>query len=270
MIAERQTLALFGGSLALLLGFFIVLSALRQTHEAHLADRFAGAVELLGRDDLASRLGGIYALEQIAFTSERHHVQMVEILTAYVREHAPITGPPPSPADPQVRKPPADIQACLTVLGRRSMDYRHREPLRLNLARTDLRGANLASAYLEGAVLNGAWLQGANLSHARLNRALLKGAHVERAGLDRASLVEAYLGDGHLEGASLRGATLQEAYLAGAHLEGTKLLETDLRGAFGLTWDQLKLAQRDLQTRFPDYLQAREQPDPEVQGVSGR
>jgi hypothetical protein len=269
MIAERKTRVVFGGSLVLLLAFFVVLTTLRHTHEAHLADRFAAAVELLGRDDLSSRLGGIYALEQIAFASERHHIQMVEILSAYVREHAPISDAP-APVEQRPYKPPADIQACLTVLGRRSMDFRRRETQRLNLARTDLRGAALASAYLEGAVLNGAWLQGANLSRAQLNRALLKGAHLERAGLDEASLIEAYLGDAHLEGASLKGAVLQEAYLAGAHLEGAKIPATDMRGAFGLTWDQVKLAQRDQQTSFPDYLQVRPQPEPEMQGVSVR
>lgn len=269
MVAERNTLAILGGCLALLLAFLAVLYALRLTHEAHLADRFAAAVDLLSRDDLTSRLSGIYALEQIAFASERHHAQMVEILTAYVREHAPITGPPATAGRRPVR-PPADVQAALTVLGRRSLDFRKKETHRLNLVRTDLRGANLASAFLEGAMLDGAWLQGANLSQARLDRALLKGARLDGAMLDGASLIEAYLRDAHLEGASLTGALLREAYLAGAHVDGAKLPAADLRSAFGLTWEQLKLAQRDQQTRLPEYLSALAGPEAEPQGASAR
>lgn len=266
MGAERHALIILGGCLALLLAFLAVLYGLRLTHEAHLADRFAAAVALLGRDDLTSRLSGIYALEQIAFASERHHAQMVEILTAYVREHA-LLPDVPSTSDRRPRRPPADLQACLTVLGRRSPDFRQRETHRLDLARTDLRGVNLAAAFLERAMLDGAWLQGADLRRARLDRALLKGARLEGAKLDGASLVEAYLHDAHLEGASLEGATLQEAYLAGAHLEGATLAAADLRGVFGLTWDQLKLAQRDHLTRLPDYLVAPVRPQGEPQSV---
>lgn len=269
MVTERHTLAILGGCFALLLAFLAVLYALRLAHEAHLADRFAAAVELLGRDDLTSRLSGIYALEQIALASERHHAQIVEILTAYVREHAPVPGAPAT-AERRPGRPPADIQASLTVLGRRSIEFRKKETQRLNLARADLRGVNLASAFLEGAVLDGAWLQGANLSRARLDRALLTGAHLDDATLDGASLIEAYLRDAHLEGASLKGATLQDAYLAGVHVDGAKLPAADLRGAFGLTWDQLKLAQRDQQTRLPEYLSAPVQPGPEAQGFGMR
>src|SRR4051812_10346009 len=48
-------------------------------------ERFTRAVDQLGSDKLDVRLGGIYALEQLAFDSEREHESIMEILSAYVR-----------------------------------------------------------------------------------------------------------------------------------------------------------------------------------------
>ena len=52
--------------------------------------------------------------------------------------------------------PPADIQAILTVLGRRTYDY-DEQPL--NLGQTDLHGMNLIRANLNGANLTNANLE---------------------------------------------------------------------------------------------------------------
>jgi hypothetical protein len=46
------------------------------------------AIEQLGTDSLAVRLGGIYALVQIAFDSAELHWPIMEVLTAYLRDHA--------------------------------------------------------------------------------------------------------------------------------------------------------------------------------------
>jgi hypothetical protein len=63
----------------------------RLTHERELAeqlaDRYTAAVGHLGSATLDVRLGGIYALEQIAVDSENHHRTVVEVLSAFVREH---------------------------------------------------------------------------------------------------------------------------------------------------------------------------------------
>jgi hypothetical protein len=53
-----------------------------------------------GADKLDVRLGGIYALERIAKGSKRDHPTVVEVLSAFVREHAqPPTQPRPGTAD---------------------------------------------------------------------------------------------------------------------------------------------------------------------------
>jgi hypothetical protein len=57
--------------------------------EGQITDRFSQAIEQLGATNLEVRLGGIYALERVARDSERDHWPIMEIFTAYIREHAP-------------------------------------------------------------------------------------------------------------------------------------------------------------------------------------
>src|ERR1700730_10769165 len=65
------------------------------TNEGQITDRFTKAIDQLGATDdkgnsrLELRLGGIYALERIARVSEKDHWPIMEVLTTYVRVHAP-------------------------------------------------------------------------------------------------------------------------------------------------------------------------------------
>src|SRR5262249_46526201 len=76
-------------------GFFLIIGAyftwrqLTIAREGQITDRFTKAIGQLGDEKLAIRLGGIYALERIARDSERDHWPIMEVLTAYVRHHAP-------------------------------------------------------------------------------------------------------------------------------------------------------------------------------------
>jgi Pentapeptide repeats (8 copies) len=143
------------------------------------------------------RLGGIYALERIARDSPADRTTIGEVLTAFVRGHAPwpprlpgqyvATAPIDEVPELQVRAP--DVQACLTVLGRggfaegqddrlnlRAVDLRH-----ANLPFTHLEEANIADTHLEGAILLDAHLEGAYLPGAHLEGAIHFGAHLEGA-----------------------------------------------------------------------------------------
>ena len=86
-------------------------------------ERFSKAIEQLGqqgREKLDIRIGAVYALEQIARDSAELHWPIMEVLTAYLREHAPIRAPAEAVADDSRRKRlPADHQAIATVIGRR-------------------------------------------------------------------------------------------------------------------------------------------------------
>jgi Pentapeptide repeats (8 copies) len=242
----RTTLVQALGGAVLLIGLYFTLRNLQLTEDRQITERYTRAIEQLGSDKLELRLGAIYALERIARDSERDHWPIMEILTTYVREHAPwnepeqhsnegsLTETPPT-QNPEPRpKPTTDVQAILTVLGRRTRSYGKGEEGPLILTRTDLRGANLSVAHLERAFFSGAHLERAFLIEARLKRASFSSANLEFARLIRAHLEGARFTRAHLLGASLRGAHLRGADFGDANLQWA-----NFEGATDLTVEQL-------------------------------
>ena len=234
--ATRSTLIQAFGGLFLVTTAYFSWRNLKATQrnliaseEKQITERFSKAVELLGNANIHVRLGGIYALERISKDSERDYWQIIEILTAYVRENTQVTKVEESEKD--ITPVSTDIQAVLTVLTRRSKAYGHGEenPLDLsksNLQKANLKGANLVGANLVEANLQRADLQEANLVEANLVEANLVGANLVEANLQRADLQEA-----KLVGANLQKAKLQEAKLQIAKLQGANLVEANLQGA---------------------------------------
>ena len=203
---------------------------------------FTRSIEQLGSADLSIRLGGIYALERIAKESEKDHWSIMEVLTAYIRENAPW---PPRSAElgeekaqaeqqqPKTEKLPslrADVQAILTLLGRRNTAHEE-EDQHLNLCNTDLRGANVHDANLQEVILTGANLQGAILPRVNLQEAILVHASLENAILQRANLRGALLNDTNLCGADLVEANLEKAVLISANLQKAVLARACLNKA---------------------------------------
>jgi hypothetical protein len=215
-------------SAILLIGLYFTARTLWTTQEGQITDRFTKAIDQLGKtgsENLAIQLGGIYALERIARDSERDHGPIMEVLTAYVREHAPwpakriladdlsLVDRPSSEKDQPLRKPAADIQAILTVLGQRALTHEGGKYVSLDLRGTDLRGADLSTAHLEGANLEGSNLERANLQIVHLEQAfllktILKGADLTLAYLDGITCVETDLEGAKIEKASLKNAGL--------------------------------------------------------------
>jgi len=172
----------------------------RLTERGQITERFTQAIDQLGKTDdkgnklFEIRLGGIYALERIARESEEDHWPIMEVLTAYVRQHAPwppeedqegedVTIDKKSEEDSreatettEVPAPPApDIQAIMTVLRRRTPSHSHGEPEALDLRETNLSRANLREANLREARLKAANLRGASFWEADLSEARLRG-----------------------------------------------------------------------------------------------
>src|SRR5213594_3178354 len=128
MIASRKTVLWFLGGAALLIGLYLTLDKLKDTLEAQLADRLTQAVDQLRDRNLEVRLGGIYALERLARTSESEYWPIMEILTTFVRERTSVTKNQPL-KEPPLRLAP-DIQATLDVIARRRHTYRDGESQR--------------------------------------------------------------------------------------------------------------------------------------------
>jgi hypothetical protein len=220
----RTTLLQGLGGLAVLVGATVAFRQLEVAREGQVTERFTRAIDQLGHESLNVRLGGIYALERITRDSEPDRSTIAEVLTAFVRGHAP--WPPSRPGQPpadlaveditRLQRWAPDVQAALTVLGRREPAF---GPA-LDLRHTDLRGANLRRAYLDDALLEGARLQKANLSHAQLRAVHLEDAHLQGALLVGARMKSAYLNGAQLQGTQLHGAKLYLADLDHARLQG--------------------------------------------------
>ncbi len=214
--------------------------------------------------NLEVRIGAIYALERIAQDSPRDHIQIMEILCAYIRENSNFSRPKSfhlgdwDPLDEgaskdareahaqdwedrksalrlwilDLPKPRTDIQVALEVIGRRS-------PAQIALERSaDVRGSKVGFQLdLRSANLQACDIAELNFDHARLNEARLQGANLRRARLEGADLglarlKGAILGEARLEGAYLREARLEGANLGEARLDAsTDLRLATLRGA---------------------------------------
>jgi len=288
----RKTVAQILGSLVLIGGFYFTWKNLALTTKSQaegqriaiagpITDRFTKAISQLGDARLEIRLGGIYALERIAKDSAKDHWPIMEVLTTFVREHARcnlLADASPRPEGESL-KPATDIQAILTVIGRRLRTSQNGEDQRLDLSHTCLSGVFLVRANLMGADLNGTDLTKAVLFEADLGEARLRGAVLVEANLTGASLQGAYLSGADLRVADLSGANLKHAELSGVILTGTKehfapadfsgaklthavlngavlygtnLLGADLRWAKGLTTEQLERATGDDNTQLPE------------------
>ena len=229
-----------------------------------ITDRFTRALDELDSDKLDVRLNGIYALERLMHRSrDDRRRTIIDVLVAYIREHAPASLPVRSNATvasatrPGHRQTATDVQAAMTVLGRRipsaqddvldlsgivlagaKLNRAHLAGANLNgadLAAADLGAADLGAASLIGANLSGANLGGTNLRDADVSYADLTDAHLGRADLAHANLTEATLTGADLSGAELSGADLTGAELSGAGLSGA-----DLRAAHRATGDSVR------------------------------
>lgn len=96
---------------------------------------------------------------------------------------------------------------------------------------TELSGADLRWAQMQGVLLDQATLRGANLQGAQLQRSSLWSADLAGANLSSARLQDAKLGGASLVSARVAGAQLQGADLSSANLEGADLSGAQLQGA---------------------------------------
>jgi len=194
----------------------------RLTEQGQITDRFTRAIDQLGKVDennnklFEIRIGGIYALERIARESEEDYEPIMEVLTAYVRQNAPLKPGKETAeeeSDKEERTPDPDIQAITTVLRRLTRLHGQGQPGSLDLHDTDLTGANLQGADLQGANLQEADLQEAHLQHAHLTEADLQGAFFPEANRTDEQL-HANLQDANLQGAILQYAKVTDEQLA--------------------------------------------------------
>lgn len=226
----RATVVQAIGGLILLFGLFFTWRSIKATEnnldisqrataqnleiaqKGLITQRFSTAVELLGNDKIDVRLGGIYSLEHIAKESKEYHWTIMEILTAFVRENAVWKRGKQSK---QIR---TDIQAVLTVLGRRNKTHEY-----IGLQRSFSESRSLD---LHGTNLQGADLFGADLSYTNLSNVNLTNSKILNTNLTSANLSNSDLSNSEIIDSKLIGATLSGTHFKGSNFYAVKLNTT--------------------------------------------
>ncbi len=260
----RFAIALLAGLVATLGGVLALpftLIRLRLTQEANdtteqglITDRINSAVDGLGakrtvkidgedhtEPNIEVRIGALLALERIARQNLDFHIQIMEILCAYVRQNAP------ADVSPMPHRPRSDVQMTLTIMGRRDDLQKNRElseksqnsryGYRLCLQDCNLNGADLSSLDFSYALLEGSSLYCANLSRTNFSCADLTKAHLQEANLTEAVLARADLTAVNLNFCNLfrvnfNRSILKDAYLFKAVLIEANLVAADIRDAY--------------------------------------
>ncbi len=244
------------GGAVLIINAYLGYCNLKVAEDKQVTERFSKAIEHLGNEKAIDvRLGGIYALEQIAIDSpEKYHWTIVEILSAFVRGKRQIKELSTAPIDSELdlteasqespfnatsqkfEKVGIDIQVALTVLGRRNVGEDPKGK-RIDLRKVNLVGVELPNAKFSGAILCNAILcdvdfMGANLSNAYLNGVDLCEARLSFANLNDTDLTATSdTNNTNLRYARLLGATFVNAKLSGANFYRAHLCGANFKGA---------------------------------------
>jgi hypothetical protein len=169
------------------------------------------------------------------------HFQIMEILTVYIRENAPVA------EGTHERKPRQDIQLAFTVIGRRPPKRIALE--RLQKFRLDLNNCDLTR--IEG---RGFDFAKADFIGTRFVRSQLKNANMENANLWGANMQHAVLSAANMQNANLVNANLQHArHLTDAFLRGAALKSIDFTN-IPISQDQLELTFGDESVILPKSL----------------
>ena len=187
------------------------------SEEKQVTERFTQAINQLGSEKTEVRIGGIYALERIAKDSPKDHWNIVEVLSSFIRDKSPVS------KRQATRSPAIDVQAALTVIGRRNADKELPQQCidleRTNLNRVKLRGANFSRARLAGCTFVGAEISDSDFSKTVLHKVGLdkmEQYEMSQYGLDsdeNADLSNAFLYNVNFSEANLTKAVFEEATL---------------------------------------------------------
>jgi hypothetical protein len=217
--------------------------------------------------NLEVRIGAILALERLARQNLDVHVQIMEILTAYIRENAKAKDAPKLPEPPQYTpddhaswrnafyewrealrnaladiRPREDIQKALSVIGRRSPEQRTAEARWQNPDPEahfvfDVPPAYPAmpkrhhdvSAHAAWEKLFNDWdLKSGLYSCYRID---LRNTNLQGAVLSGLNLAGAQLDKALMQGSELNAAQIQGAQLVATQMQGARLVATQMQGA---------------------------------------
>ena len=245
--AKYRTLRLLALLLAGMVGFFISnrrakamenqakaqTKSVEEQVKVNENKTFHEAIKHLGDSSASVRLGGIYALYDLALSNpEKRLKNIIEILSAHVRT----TTQEDEYQKKYKTKPSNEISSLLKLLSDLNTNY---------LSENEEEGPfplDLSYAYLCGLMLSEldfrkALFVGSNFAHAKLLGSYFEGAelissHFEGAELISSHFASAYLEESNFEGANLYKSNFEGAYFSESHFEGAYFSESHFEGAY--------------------------------------
>ena len=130
---------------------FVAWLQVRTARQGQLVDRFTKSIDQLGSEKIEVRLGGIYALSQLA-ENTRYRQPIAEIFSAFLRSRSSDNDTKTS--ESKQRGVQVDAQAVLDILIGQNL-WGDASRTALNLSGVAMQGAQLARAQLKGCVLRG-------------------------------------------------------------------------------------------------------------------
>ena len=254
-----------GGVIAILLAVWrsVVGSSQADTAQRSLQnERYQKGADMLGNHVLSVRLGGIYALQQLADEyPQQYHVQVMRLFCAFVRtptmsgeenDASELAGVPPH-TPPPLRE---DIQAVVRAIGTRReefLDLEGKARFHLDMRGSDLRraealGMNLTTSRRRDSTeesISEASTRSTNLSGSKLCSAKMAFAKLKNVDLMYSCLCNTWLVHADLTDAYLWGADLSGAKFIGAQVSGASLSASGQHAVKGLTQAQLDQARAD-------------------------
>ncbi|WP_082977132.1 pentapeptide repeat-containing protein [Mycobacterium sp. 852002-50816_SCH5313054-b] len=212
-----------GGALVLVTGS-IAWAQVQTARRGQITDRLTKSVDQLGSDKQEVRIGGIYALNQVAETPQYTRAA-AEVLLAYLKSQgaSAVDDPPSEPT--QLSALRIDMQAVIRILVDENLWSR------AEAGRLDLSAIQIAYAPLRGATLSGTIMANARLPYADLQGAELMQTSMPSANLDHANLNEAELSGSDITGASFALAFIRDAKLCTVQARDTVFIGADLSGS---------------------------------------
>ncbi|MDK9719856.1 MAG: pentapeptide repeat-containing protein [Rhodospirillales bacterium] len=206
------------------------------TEQKRVSETFANAIELLGSESLAQRLGAIHTLGRLAHQNQELHVPIMELLTSFIREHAPW---PLEEGQESPEKPRADVQETVKVLGRRNVAF-DPEGFLLDLRNCDLQQIEMRNLNLAGADLTMSNFLCAQIASSDLSRVKGASIHFTKANIrsskiDNSEMIDSWFDGAGISDVSFRNTSLQSAYFRDCKFHGT----LDVRGANMASWEHL-------------------------------
>ncbi len=210
-------------------------------------ERYQKGVELLGHKSQVVRIGGLYALHQLAESFPRTWaLPVMELMCAFVRTPPLDKDKAEGSEEKWLRRDVQEAVQLLGLRGRARLREEKREQKKTKKkgignspggGRLDFHGADLAGGLWRGVDLEGAdffeaTLTGANFEGAKLTEAYFSEAKLEKANFWKATLTGAYFRETKLGGANFSFAKLTGAYFGKAKLGGADFSEAKLGGAF--------------------------------------